>query len=228
MENIIYSISDFEGPLDLLITLVRKHRVDVRQIPINEIADEFLLHMEKMKELDIKITSDFMVMASTLMQMKSKALLPRLSNEEEEEFEKAKKDLYMKIEDYNAFKTISVNLKQQLFTSYNSNKTKTRVDKFNNLKKEKIPEDLVCIFQEVFNEQIERNKVYTINIEASNVEDRMQEIEHNYERFEMYNLLKSYENRLEIIITFLAILELIKLDKYFIELFEPETVIRRR
>ena len=56
----------------------------------------------------------------------------------------------------------------------------------------------------------------------------MQEIEHNYERFEMYNLLKSYENRLEIIITFLAILELIKLDKYFIELFEPETVIRRR
>lgn len=228
MEDIIYSISDFEGPLDLLITLVRKHRVDIRQIPINEIADEFLLQIEKMKELDIKITSDFMVMASTLMQMKSKALLPRLSNEEEEEFESAKKELYRKIEDYNTFKTISTNLKQQLITSCNSNRTKTRVGKFNNLKKEKIPEDLVCVFQEVFNEQIERNKVYTINIEASNVEDRMQEIENNYERFEMYNLLKTYENRLEIIITFLAVLELIKLDKYFVELFEPEPVIRRR
>ncbi len=228
MENIIYSISDFEGPLDLLITLVRKHRVDIKQIPINEIADEFIIQVEKMKELDIKVTSDFMVMASTLMQMKSKALLPRLSNEEEECFENAKKEFYRKIEDYNTFKSISVNLKNQLVRSHNSNKTKTRVDKFKYTDKENIPENLLCVFQDVFNEQIERNKIYTINIEASNIEDRMQEIENTYERFEMYNLLKTYETRLEIIVTFLAILELIKLDKYFIEILDPEPIIRRK
>ncbi len=90
--KLIFTLPEFEGPLDLLLFLVRKHRVDIRSIPITVIADEFIAHIEKMKSLDMVVTSDFLLMASTLLQMKSKALLPRLSPKEAQELENNRKN----------------------------------------------------------------------------------------------------------------------------------------
>ena len=77
--SFVFYTPQFEGPIDLLLHLVRKHRVDIRSIPITTIADEFTTYLRRYKSLDIELTSDFLVMAATLMQLKSKAILPRLN-----------------------------------------------------------------------------------------------------------------------------------------------------
>ncbi|MDK2898586.1 MAG: segregation and condensation protein, partial [Thermotoga sp.] len=80
--ELVFKLPVFEGPLDLLLYLVRKKKVDIRQVPISQLADEFVEYLEHMKRLDMKITSDFLEMASTLMELKSKLLIPRVREEE--------------------------------------------------------------------------------------------------------------------------------------------------
>src|SRR2546423_13696224 len=70
-------MGEFSGPLDLLLYLVRQEQVDIYDIPIARITDEYLRYLQLMKELDIAIAGDFLVMAATLIELKSKMLLPR-------------------------------------------------------------------------------------------------------------------------------------------------------
>src|SRR4030065_1694848 len=75
----------FEGPLDLLLHLIRKNEVDIFDIPIATIADQYLEYLDMMKALNISVAGDFLVMASTLLHIKSKMLVPGFDEEEEEE-----------------------------------------------------------------------------------------------------------------------------------------------
>jgi len=75
--ELVFRLPQFEGPLDLLLHLAKKRKINVRQIPISQLADEFIEYVERMKKLDLQIASDFFVMASQLMELKSKYLLPR-------------------------------------------------------------------------------------------------------------------------------------------------------
>ena len=83
MDTINLKVDQFEGPLDLLLTLITKHKIDIFDIPISEIAEQYLAELEKMRKLDMEITSEFLVMASELMLIKSKLLLPRAPEEED-------------------------------------------------------------------------------------------------------------------------------------------------
>ena len=109
----------FEGPLDLLLYLVKKNNIDIHDIPISRITEEYLEYLQVMKELDLEIAGEFLVMAATLMDMKIKALLPKpqSSNEQEanpeqelskmlEEYQKYKNIANMLSERYNRFKDI--------------------------------------------------------------------------------------------------------------------------
>ena len=77
MTQLSFKLDSFEGPLDLLLMLIKKNKVSVYDIPIAEILEQYLAVMQQMEELDLELSSEFLVMAATLLQIKSKMLLPR-------------------------------------------------------------------------------------------------------------------------------------------------------
>ncbi len=85
MEQLSFKLEAFEGPLDLLLMLIKKNKVSIYDIPIATILDQYLKVMQSMKEMDLEVSSEFLVLAATLLQIKSKMLLPKEEDEEEED-----------------------------------------------------------------------------------------------------------------------------------------------
>lgn len=83
MEIINLKIEQYEGPLDLLLALISKHKIDIFDIPISEICDQYIAYLDAMRKLDMEVTSEFVVMAADLMLIKSKMLLPRTEESED-------------------------------------------------------------------------------------------------------------------------------------------------
>lgn len=102
-------IENFEGPLDLLCTLVEKNKMSIYDININEITDQYIEYINKMKEMNLEITSEFVIMASTLLYIKSKKLLP---NKQEDEEEITEEELIRRIVEYKKYKDITAKLRE--------------------------------------------------------------------------------------------------------------------
>ena len=102
-------IENFEGPLDLLCHLIDKNKMNIYDINLSEITDQYIKYLNEMEKLNLEIASEFLVMASTLLYLKSKKLLPK-QNEEEEEL--TEEELINRIIEYKKFKEISKTLKQ--------------------------------------------------------------------------------------------------------------------
>lgn len=102
-------LDNFEGPLDLLCHLVDKNKMDINQIRISEITDQYIEYINKMKELNLDITSEFILMASTLLFIKSKSLLPK---QVEDEAELTEEELVHRIIEYKKYKEVSKKLKE--------------------------------------------------------------------------------------------------------------------
>lgn len=105
-ESQIYSVktNDFEGPLDLLCHLIDKNKMNICDIDISNITDQYIQYLNAMEELDLEIASEFVIMASTLLYLKSKTLLPVLENVEEEEKELTEEELLRRIIEYKNIK----------------------------------------------------------------------------------------------------------------------------
>ncbi len=109
----------FEGPFDLLFHLIKKAEVDIWQVSIADITEQYLAYLQSMKELNLEIASEFLVMAATLLRLKSKLLLPRSpkfqeQDEEEELFEiNTAEELFQRLEEYRAFKKAALQLRQK-------------------------------------------------------------------------------------------------------------------
>lgn len=106
-------IEAFEGPLDLLLNLIDKNEIDIYDIPIHEVTDQFIDYLQKMNEIDIEIASEFIVMASILLEIKSKLLLPteKVFQDGVEVEIDPRIDLVRKLEEYKLFKELSIILK---------------------------------------------------------------------------------------------------------------------
>ena len=102
-------LDNFEGPLDLLCHLVDKNKMDINQIKISEITDQYIDYINKMQELNLDVTSEFILMASTLLFIKSKSLLPK---QVENEAELTEEELIHRIIEYKKYKEISKKLKE--------------------------------------------------------------------------------------------------------------------
>ena len=85
MEGLSFKLEIFEGPLDLMLSLIQKHKLNIQDIEISVLLDQFMLYLDRMSEADLEITSDFLEMAARLIMIKSAALLPK---EEAEEMKK--------------------------------------------------------------------------------------------------------------------------------------------
>ncbi len=107
MEQINYKLEHFEGPLDLLLTLIRKNKVSIYDIPISMILDQYLSVMKEMQEMDLEVSSEFLVLAATLLQIKSKMLLPKPEEENEDEND-PREELVRRLLEYQRIKEAAV------------------------------------------------------------------------------------------------------------------------
>ncbi|MEA5072647.1 MAG: segregation/condensation protein A [Eubacterium aggregans] len=106
------ALESFEGPLDLLLFLIQKNKIDIYDIPIVQVTKQYLSYIYKWQEMDLEIASEFIVMASRLLEIKSRTLLPRMTPEEESE-EEMRAALVSQLLDYQVFKKISTYLEDR-------------------------------------------------------------------------------------------------------------------
>lgn len=109
-DKIIIKIDNFEGPLDLLIYLIDKNKIEIAHVNISEIANQYIHYLEKMKELDLDIASEFLIMASDLIYLKSKSLLPK----EEDQEELTEQEFILKLLKYKQYKMIQEQFKNMM------------------------------------------------------------------------------------------------------------------
>lgn len=107
MEELSFKLEIFEGPLDLMLSLIQKHKLNIQDIEISVLLDQFMLYLDRMSEADLEITSDFLEMAARLIMIKSAALLPK------EEAEEMKKELQGALIEYALCKTMAGRLRKR-------------------------------------------------------------------------------------------------------------------
>lgn len=157
-------LNNFEGPLDLLCHLVDKNKMDIHQVNISEITDQYIEYINKMEELNLDVTSEFVLMASTLLYIKSKSLLPK---QVEDEAELTEEELINRIIEYKKYKEISKKLKEfYLIFSRRSFKLPDKIE----LPKRKIEENYSKdLIEQAYKDLLQRNKE-KINVNAQNIE----------------------------------------------------------
>lgn len=201
------SLPVFEGPLDLLLHLIKENKIDIYDIPIAMITKQYLEYLELMKELDLNIASEFLVMAATLIYIKSRMLLPKQEIYEEED---PRHELVEKLVEYQKFKKASQILKEryQIWSMAFPRKTSKEEEFF---LQELSIFDLLTAVKKLL--EIPEPKIY-IPKEYIKVEDKIEEIMNILKikkSIAFDELFKPRASKLEIIVTFLALLELLKL-----------------
>lgn len=223
----------FEGPLDLLLHLLEKNKVNIYDIPIVEITNQYLEYIAEMKRQDLNVVSEFLVMAATLIDIKSRMLLPAVETEEEEE-EDPRAELVQQLLEYKMYKCMAYELRdRQMDAERVLFKEPTLPPEVAEYEEPINMEDLVSdvtlaklneIFKSIMKKQVDkidpvRSKFGKIEKEEVSLSDKMAYLE-NYcmihSQFSFRNLLEAQASKMEIIVTFLAILELMKLGKIFI------------
>jgi segregation and condensation protein A len=240
-----YKLEVFEGPLDLLLHLIEKNEIDIYNIPISEITDQYMQYLATMQELQLDVTSEFLVMAATLLSIKSKMLLPKppaidLEGLGEEEEADPRMELVQKLLEYRKYKEIAEHLREKEIdrsliymreaddlTAYAGKITE------NPLKGIHLS-DLAMAFQRVLHRSARRNRVARIHRDTISVKERILQLvdllAENGGQMLFSRLFDEDADREMIVVTFLALLELVKMRKVTCHqegLFE-EIVIRMR
>lgn len=217
-------IENFEGPFDLLLHLIKKNEMDIYDIKIYDITNQYLEYIDNMHEIDLEITSEFIVIAATLLEIKSKLLLPNVDNEINEEDDDPRKELISKLLEYKKFKSVASFLRRKEETAGILYSKKPEIIEDKREQKEDILKDItILILFNIYNELLNNyfNKMNTENtmvreipIDKYKVEDKMEEIAlrfSNTPRLCFSEIIQKCSSKIEMVVTFLALLELIKL-----------------
>ncbi len=223
-------LDTFEGPMDLLLHLIEKSQIDIYDIPINEITEQYLDYLAKMGDMDLEITSEFLIMAATLLEIKSKMLLPIPKNEyEPEQLEMEQIDprseLVRSLVEYRKYKYASSKLRD--FEEIQSKvyyKPKEDLSSFDNDDSDIIEMDLdklVLVFKNLMLKGKIKEKTLELNeIERDDytLEECIKKIKNKLKKnkvIRFYELFNCNTTRNEIISIFLSLLELVK-SKYIV------------
>lgn len=230
MEQLKVKLEVFEGPLELLLHLIEKNKVDIYDIPIVEITEQYLAYVQAMDTEDMNVMSDFLVMAATLLDIKCKMLLPKQEDEEGEE-EDPRTELVEQLLQYKLYKYMSYELKDRQMdaqqTLYKCATLPKEVEEYRPpIDYEELLGDmtlprLYSVFESIVKRQEDRidpirNHFGKIEKDEVNLEEKQRYIEtylyeHGKADFQM--LLEQGSSRMEVIVTFLVILELMKIGK---------------
>lgn len=220
----------FEGPLDLLLHLIDKNKIDIYDIPIVEITEQYLEYIRQMENSDMNVMSEFLVMAATLIDIKCRMLLPKEVNDEGEE-EDPRAELVRKLLEYKMYRFMSFELRDR------------QVDAERNMyRAQKLPEEVAAYRQPVdYGELIgdmtlnklheifkfivrkQEDKIDPIRSQYGNIEKEEVDMDakalyieayaREHKSFSFRRLLEKQSSKMELIVTFLIILELMKIGK---------------
>lgn len=224
----------FDGPLDLLLHLIEKNKVDIFDIPIVLITEQYLDYVSRLDARDMDVMSEFLVMAATLVRIKSKMLLPKEEEEVVEE-EDPRQELVERLLEYKMYKYASFELKDRQYDAARVFfKEPTIPDEIKNYKEDVNFDELLSdvtlsklqsIFDSVMQKQVDkidpiRSKFGEIEKEEINIEDQMLFVEEYamlHKKFSFRKLLNTGSGKNYIIVTFLSILEMMKTGRLQIE-----------
>ena len=216
-------VADFEGPFDLLLHLIKKNKMDIYNIEIYKITNQYLRYLDEMKEMDLEITSEFIVIAATLIEIKSKSLLPKVKVEDENK-EDIENKLKLRLIEYKQIKAVSSFFKER---HINSGEIYSKKPEIIEIEEEKAPKcnedifknltliDLYNIYNNILdtyhnkqnNINVVQRKIYT---DKYKVEDKMKELLDRFNNanvIEFRSIIKESESKLETVVTFLALLD---------------------
>jgi segregation and condensation protein A len=222
----------FEGPLDLLLHLIRKNELNIMDIPIALITEQYLGYLKVMKELNLDIAGDYLLMASTLLQIKSKMLLPSASEGAEEEGEDPRAELMQRLLEYERYKEAAGELERRPLKGRDIFVRSVSLESEAPKEEERIEASLFDLL-EAFRQVLARVKAETfhdVQREAITVEQKIQEILTLFQRekrsIAFHLLFPEGASRRMIVITFLAILELVKMKWIRVFQMAPFETIR--
>ncbi|MCA1815765.1 MAG: segregation/condensation protein A [Acidobacteria bacterium] len=218
-------LGDFAGPLDLLLYLIRQEQVDIYDIPVARITDEYLRYIQMMRQLDISVASEFLVMAAQLIEIKSKMLLPPdpLAAGADEEEEDPRRDLVARLLEHQKFKAAAqmlwsrATVERGVFT-----RAPIETDKAN-------PEVAVGVFDllRVFQEIVARKKQEALmeierdEVTMAQMQERLRNMILSAGELNLRQFFERAETRRELVLAFLSVLELVRTTE--IKLVQRET-----
>src|SRR5262245_50246733 len=217
----------FEGPLDLLLYLIRRQNLDILDIPIAEISRQYVEYIELMKEMQFELAGEYLVMAATLAEIKSRMLLPRSADGEEDE-EDPRAELVRRLQEYERFKKAAGDIDELERLERDVLQASAEVTERPVVTK--LPDITLKELLTVFKEALERSTMFAhhhVRREHLSVRERMSNsrVTLQTERYvDFQRLLDAREGRIGVTVTFLAILELIKgslIDVVQTEAFGP-------
>jgi segregation and condensation protein A len=216
-------MGDFDGPLDLLLHLIRQEQINIYDIPVARIADEYLRYLQAMQELDIAVAGDFLVMAATLIELKTKMLLPRDPFAPAEEQDDPRKDLIDQLLEYQKYKAAA----QMLWSRATVERAvfkraEIETDKNN-------PEVTVGLFDllKVFQEILARHKEEVMmeigreEISMSEMLERLRNMVMSAGELNLRVFFERARSRRELVVAFLSVLELVRTTE--IKLIQKQT-----
>jgi segregation and condensation protein A len=217
------TLGEFEGPLDLLLYLIRQDQVDIYDIPIAKITDEYLRYLNLMQELDLAVAADFLVMAAQLIELKSRMLLPRDPMVAEEEIDDPRKELVDRLLEHEKFKSAAqmlwsrATVEQAVFR-----RAEIETDKNN-------PEvavglfDLLTVFQKILARHKEEvlMEIEREEVTMAQMLDRLRNMIRSAGELNLLTFFERAQTRRELVVAFLSVLELVRLAE--ISLVQHET-----
>lgn len=211
--------SVYEGPLDLLLDLIRKQDIDIYDIPIAKITAQYLAYVEKIRELDVNVAAEFIYMASVLIHIKSKMLLPRDPDKPEEAQEDPRSELVNRLLEHEKFKSAAQMLlqKQQIEEAVWSNPALKEFKDAEGTEPELAADviDLVKTFQKVL-DRAKSRPIIQVNEEAVTVSQMIDYLRRRLTLEErpirLLRLLENMNSRNALVCTFLALLEMVRLQ----------------
>ena len=214
MSEVSLKLSAFEGPLDLLMHLIESNKIDIYDIPIVQITEQYIGYLRNLQEFDMELASEFLVMAATLLQIKSRMLLPKQACEDEEEEEDPRQQLVQMLVEYRRIKRAALNLR---YLKEEADRHAQREPMFANLLERYVPSyslcELLLALANVLRESGGRPLAY-IEPQAFSVQEKMAEILQRLQNcsngFLLSELLQSGKAG-EKVAAFLGVLELLKM-----------------
>ncbi|WP_110113031.1 segregation/condensation protein A [Bacillus sp. CGMCC 1.16541] len=227
-------VDAFEGPLDLLLHLINRFEIDIYDIPVAQITEQYMMYIHTMTELQLDVASEYLVVAATLLQIKSKMLLPKYEEEMIDEFdefqeeEDPREELMKQLIEYRKFKEAAQELKQleenrsHVYTKLPTVLTSVQEQQQDSKQDMDISfYDMLSAFQKLMKrKQLQKPIRATINRQDIPIEKRMDEIILELKAMKgkkNFFQLFPYHERNHVVVTFLAVLELMKGNKIVVE-----------
>ncbi len=232
-------LSNFDGPLDLLLSLVKENKIEIKDIFVSQVTEQFLEYMNQVSELDVELASEYMAMAATLLEIKSRALLPPVVKDDEPEEETPEAVLIRQLEEYKLFKEIVTELKEQENVDRFYRDPDKNVGKEVSVIKENLSLDgFIAAFNKFLAKlQVKSQQSTTVSRtmarESFSVPQKInfiREVLKTVNEFKFAELFEPGASRNEYVTTFIAVLELTKLQIITIrqsDIFEDIVIVKR-